>query len=193
MPAIIYSLTLKKLGINYSIDNLYRDVSINWTVSSIGFFLGIFSELNFIGRKNLCIITFALNAVFLIIATIVPKYFNIFFAISAIFANTAMQQTQTYTYELYSTKIREVAGGFFFMCTRIGGFSSQYLGVGLNNISTLLPYYILVAVGLILSILFAILPHDTYGHHLDVNIESEELEKLKENVREIEEKKKDGN
>jgi len=190
IPGIIYSLTLQKLGVNYTSDNLFRDVTINWGVSGVGYFLGIFSELHFIGRRNLCIINYVLASIVQIFACVFPIYFNILYTVSSIFMTTGSQVIQTYTYEFYSTKIREVAGGFFFMCTRVGGFSSQYLGVGLNNISTLLPYYLMVAFGFLSAILLLLLPHDTFGHHLDVNIDKEELEKLKEIVKEKEESSK---
>ena len=88
--------------------------------------------------------------------------------------SACFQCVTIYAYEFYSTKIRELANGFLFACTRLGGFSSQFLGVGLDSIYVFLPYYVIACFAFVSSILMVFLPHDTFGHHLDVNIDKEE-------------------
>jgi len=187
-PYVILSLTLKKLNLNKH-HNIFIDESITFSLAFLGYLLPILSEVNFIGRKRFGIISFALMSLILLIATFVPAHFNTLFAVSGIFTSASVAIVTIYSYEFYSTKIRELANGFLFSCTRIGGFSAQFLGIGLDSLSTMLPYYTIVGIGICSSILFVILPHETYGHHLDVNIDDEETQKLKDTVNELEKQK----
>jgi len=185
-PYIVLSLTLKKINPEKKNESVYIDLAISFSINSIGNLLCIVSEVKFLGRKITALISFILFSVLLFIGTMVPSSFYYMFGISGVFLNVSWSVVGAYSYEFYSTKIRELANGFLFACTRLGGFSSQFLGVWLDQKGTFTPYYVISSLGLVGAILLAILPHDTYGHHLDVNLDKEETTKLKQEDTELE-------
>jgi len=140
---------------------------------------GILSEIKSIGRKTTCFISYAASSFFLFLGVIYIHHFAFFLGISLLCSGAAFNISSTYTSELYPTKIRDLALGFFYFCTRVAGFSSQFLSVALENELFLLNYHVIIAIGIIGGILILYLPYETLGSPIDAPVNSELYEDKK--------------
>ncbi len=176
VPQIVISETFKKLGFKE------RDILLNVvmfvSVGMISHFSTIITEIKVIGRKYYLLIFFSFGAIFLLAAVLAPLSFPYLLSVSMIFNSGTYNVISTYSNEYFPTKIRETTMGILNFATRTGGFASQFLGVELDKISIFMPYYTICGISIFGALICAFLPHDTYGHHLDLNIDKEEYEKL---------------
>ena len=75
-----------------------------------------------------------------------------------------------YIVEIYPTKIRDLSSGFHFMITMFSGLISQFLFLGASYINFRLPYYLLSLTCFIACVFVYLLPYETRGKHLDMNM-----------------------
>lgn len=142
---------------NQNVDDL---ILIN-ILSSLGNVVaGIFVEIKQIGRKNLAIIFFALSVLCGILAFSIVGYFPLIIGISNSFNSGGFNIITAYSEEVYPTKIRDFAMSFLFSMTRLGGFTAQYVFLGLNKVSLFFPTYVYCTICAILAILIYFLPKD---------------------------------
>ena len=134
------------------------------------FLSGWFSEMKFFGRIYSTVFFYVLGAIFLGIACIFTNEFDILFGFSNLCTGAAFNISSAYTSEIYPTVIRDTALGFFYFCTRISGFASQFLATGLENTMLLLQYYVMIITCVIGAIIICFIPIDSYGIPIDLPI-----------------------
>jgi len=131
----------------------------------------------------------ALCIVFTFLAISNPNYFVFFFSIYFIFLNLPLIIIDVYSCEVYPTKIRDMAVGFFFSCCRLGSFIANVLFVAFYRMGTFVPYYFVMLLCLILIYLIYRLPFETFGVPLDSNHEDMKMKELDDFGNSIEDKK----
>jgi AAHS family benzoate transporter-like MFS transporter len=183
-PYLISSLTMHDLGQTESGTN--RDIIVKQIIigvvslpsNAIG---GFFSEIPYFGRNKTTNISMMIAILFnILIITNYTNYeihFGLFMATNAI----AFNVNNTYSCEIYPTRIRDVAIGFLFFISKIGGGVSQFLYIWLHTQGLWIPYHVTTALCLSSVVLVFFLPIETFGRPLDadvVNSTDEECEKL---------------
>lgn len=165
-PLLIYSPTLKDLSITSDssiILSMFIGTFIGIVVLAI---LPILSEYIF-GMKTFSIICYYISGVLCILIIIFTNLIYIWYALYTYFLSTAFNLNTTYTTHIYPTKIRDTAVGFFYFCTRIGGFISQFLFLWLYGYNIMIPYYLIVALCLLCGTIKLFLKIDPSGESLD--------------------------
>jgi AAHS family 4-hydroxybenzoate transporter-like MFS transporter len=176
---VVTVLTMKSLGVEHSMTN--REIIINQMIMTLIAFPsnilgGYLSELSFLGRNKTTNVGFFFAVIFVGLAILFPAYFTLFIGLFFAFTSIAFNVNTTYSCEVYPTKIRDVAMGFLFFSTRVGGFLSQFFYLSMSNINKWLPYYFTILVVLINMIFVYMMPYETYGKPLDIDLDSEEKE-----------------
>jgi MFS family permease len=127
----------------------------------------LMTESKFFGRKMTIFTGFLLVGVFNFLAVVDINHFHIYVGLSGSFNNLSFSGCGCFSPEVYPTKIRDVAVGFLYFCTRISGLVSQFIAIWLFNIHYLAMCYAVVVVCLVACIFTFMLPYDTYQRPLD--------------------------
>lgn len=167
---LVYSLTLKKIHRNHP--QMNSEIVANSMITSIAvlpstIFAGIFSEIEFLGRKKAMILGNLCPLLTIFLSINFTNQISFWFALSYIFISISYTIVNTYTTEVYPTMIRDKALGVMFTAARLGGFLSQIIFIELINLHLFLPYYFSMVVSFICVCLVYCLPYETYGVPLD--------------------------
>ena len=134
---------------------------------------GLITEIKICGRKKTILsgflISFFFQILFLIFKFQAGGLF-FFYIFSLFFINISFNAINTYSMEIYPTRVRDTAMGFLSFISRICGFFSNFITIILFRFWTtwLLYFSIIIAfVGIIFSCL---LPFDTYNRELDIKL-----------------------
>jgi len=140
-------------------------------ISVIGYFLaGFTSDIKLLGRKSTIAIGFAIMSITMLVACILRKKMSIFLAILNFFLPFTIRVMSVYSCEVYPSKIKDIANGFYGMIGKVMAFLSSFIFVALAGPSKYLPYYVTIALSIVCLILVLILPYETHGRPLDVNL-----------------------
>jgi sugar phosphate permease len=185
-PYLISSLTMHELGQGEAGTN--REIILKQMIiglvslpsNAIG---GFFSEIPSLGRNKTTNICMLISIIFNILIFVDPRnyeiHFGLFMALNAISFNV----NNTYSCEVYPTRIRDIAIGFLFFISKIGGGMSQFIYIWLHNVYLWTPYHVTTFLCLLSVLLIYLLPIETYGRPLDDDItfalDPEEGESLK--------------
>jgi MFS family permease len=165
-PNLIISLTMKELGI-HSDDLIINQIIICLICSPSNVIGGFVSEISFLGRNKTTVFSFAIMIVFNIILLIDHSNFQFYIGTIFFLLSIAFNVNNTYSCEVYPTKVRDLAIGFLFFCTRVGGFLSQILFIEFFKIYLWMPYYVTMGLAVLGIICVLLLPYDTYARELD--------------------------
>jgi MFS family permease len=125
-------------------------------------------EIPFLGRIRSTSAFYLLGLISMFLGVIFPNYFEVFAGIFNFSISAAFNTSTAYSSEIYPTKLRDIALGFLYFSTRVGGILSQFIFLALYHWDMWLPFYVLLIL-LAMNILFmSLLPYDTYGQRLDV-------------------------
>jgi len=177
-PFLIISWVIKAIGEGTVAHESNRDVILDeikvYLIGLVGYFLGgSISEIKFFGRKKGIIFGLFFCIVFTFAGINFPQYFVTFFGIYFIFLNIPLIVIDIYSCELYPTKIRDVAVGFFFASCRIGSCLASFLYVNLFRLGTFVPFYAVIITCIIDMALMYCIPYETFGAALDTNYSSD--------------------
>jgi MFS family permease len=175
-PNLIASLTMKTIGINEAakanraiiIDQIWIAI-ISSSSNAIG---GLLSEISWLGRNKTTNLSLIVGIVFNVLIVLFPKNYNILFGLFTTATSIAFNVNTSYSCEIYTTKIRDLAIGFLFFATRIGGFVSQIIYIALNNWDTWAPYHANTIFFVLNIIIVFLLPIETYYRPLDEELET---------------------
>jgi hypothetical protein len=175
---LITSLTMKDIGIIedhlVNRDIIAQQIIMVTLSSPYLFFAGLISEIHWLGRikaNGLCILV---SLIFLILAVMNSHNYYIYMSLFYGFHTMSINIMTTYACEIYPTRIRDLALGFFLCLSRGGGgFISQILYIYLHQLGTWVPYYSTFVLLFLCVILVFLLPHETCGRPLDQNIYKE--------------------
>jgi MFS family permease len=176
-PMLVSSLTIRDLDIAQN-DDSNRDIIIQQLiivlVSSPSNIIGGFvSEIPWLGRTKTTILSFSLSIVFLILTIVNSTNYEYHFGVYLCFTLIAFNVNTTYSCEIYPTKVRDIAIGFLFFCTRVGGFLSQIIYIAINKLGIWVPYYVTIGLCCVNIVLVLLLPIETLDRPLDQDIEQE--------------------
>jgi MFS family permease len=167
--------TLTRISSAKSVNNKPKDVIIEQIIIQFiilpgNFISPIFSEIKFLGRIYSTALFYLLASFFQFMACVFKNHFSIWYGFSNLCSGSAFNISSAYTSEVYPTLIRDIALGFFYFCTRVAGFSSQFVSVSLENVMFLLQYYTIIMICLLGAIIVSLLPVETYGSPIDMPI-----------------------
>jgi MFS family permease len=185
-PFLIVTPTMKDIGIKEEQMNnneiIYNQIYIA-ALGNLGNILGGFMcEVSWLGRKKANMVASILALTCIILLFTIKDMFGLIFGFYGAFAGISFNITSTYSAEIYPTRVRDLALGFLFSMTRIGGFVSQILYITFHNAGTWVPFYITSGVLVIYIVLVFFLPIETYKRPLDSHISNEDSVSDKERL-----------
>jgi MFS family permease len=171
--ALIVNLTLDEVN---NSKNVLKDSIIVILFSMPSCFLaGMFSEIKKIGRRWCNLLGYILLMSSIILAVVFPKHISTFLGLYNIFINFGNIVIITYTSEIYPSKIRDIGSGLSSTFSNLGSFSSQMIFMSLHSISPFTPYYFIIGICVVCSMISYILPYETYHRPLDSKYKEERV------------------
>lgn len=131
---------------------------------------GIITEIKCIGRKLIIFIGFIISTLvsFLIIVEGIGN--GIFFGLGAFFVNLSFNAINSYSIEIYPTRVRDFATGYLQFISRISGFCSNLAALYIFNYFSNWMFYLNMLIGITGIICTFMLPFDIYEKDLDSRI-----------------------
>lgn len=185
-PFLILSWVIRDINNeNSEIDNdhhqIIKDEIHVYLIGIIGYFVGgLISEMRIFGRKKGIIFSLIFCIIFTYLGIQDSKHFVIYFGIYFIFLNTPLIVIDVYSCELYPTKIRDIAVGFFFACCRFGSCVANVLYVSLYRAGTFVPFWAVIFTCILDIALTYLVPYETFGMALDTDLNKEDKNNPKE-------------
>ena len=162
-PLIIYTKTIKSLNISSDSNIILSIIVIGLISLTSNIIFPLLVEVKFLSIKKMLISSNVISGVFAMLIIFVPKYIQFWLCLYMYFTGNSFNMSTTYSTLIYPTKVRDNAIGFLYSCTRLGGFTSQFVFLWLFDIGVFVPYYMMtVCIGLI-TITNLFLPLDPYG------------------------------
>jgi MFS family permease len=169
---LIYTLTMRSLGMGEAaakpLDIINKQIIICLIHMPGYIFAGGLSEINCIGRKKSIALGYAFAAMCMFLATYYTEYFHIFFGLYLDFQVIPFNIGGNWAMEVYPTQIRDLALGFLYMVTRLGGCTSNILYIKLNDLGIFIPYYFGAICYMLCTFLTLLVPFETIGKPLDI-------------------------
>lgn len=148
--------------------NIIKDQIMIYAISLPGNFLAAsMTESKYFGRKKTMFTGFLFIGIFTLYSTFNLNNFHILNGLAGLFISLTFSGCSTYTSEVFPTKIRSQAVGFLYLCTRISGFSSQFIAIWLFKVYYLGMCYATIFICFIACVFTYLLPYDTNGKPLD--------------------------
>ncbi len=178
MAGLLYSSSLSPEYLNKNYNNHSLALAIFYSFFIIMNLLsGCLTEIKCIGRKGLICFGFMSSVLACVIFFLINIPSGLEFFPAAIFVNMSMQITQVYTSEIYPTKVRDLALGFFYFISRLTGFISNILILFLLETNVRNHIIFNMVIGICGFILTLRLPVETFRRALDSKI----IEKVERN------------
>ena len=128
---------------------------------------GLFTEVKCCGRKYTIFFGFLLSTLTSFYVLLIKDKGKILYFIATCIINISFNAINSYTIEVYPTRVRDFAVGYLQFISKIVGFSSNLLSLILNYANVQWMFYINAIIG-VLGLLFTLmLPFDTYQRKLD--------------------------
>lgn len=167
-PMIIFTLMMKALNDSPVQENVILSGILMSIGGGIGSVVGgVFCEIPTLGRIWTMLLFAFVSCIFVVLSIGSYSLFDVWMAWYFLCNSVYFNVIGTYTIEAYPTKIRDTSTGFFYFCTRVGGFISQFLFLGLFQIGKFAPLYSLLLLNLVTLIMIYFLPFETAGRALD--------------------------
>ncbi len=160
---LIYTETLKNLHLINDQNIIISIIIIGLIASMNAFIFPLLIEYKLFSIKNMMVLCYIFSFLFSLLMFLRPSNFIIWNSFFLFFIESAFNLSTTYTAIVYPTKIRDNVIGFMFSITRIGGFLSQYLFLGLFNVYMFLPYYLQSGILFIMIFLCYFLNFNFFG------------------------------
>ncbi len=172
--AIVVTLSQHALNLEAAINDNYSILLSELMVHVFDLFSTFVSafliENKSLGRKGSLMLSLGFQFTLAIPTIHLRTFFSILNAIVLFFVNISSNILVAYIVEVYPTKIRDLSSGFHFMITMFSGLISQFLFLGASHINFRLPYYLLSLTCFIACVFVYLLPYETRGKHLDMNM-----------------------
>ena len=151
-----------------NIRGLYLVIQIFYTFFAVSTIVsGLFTEIKCCGRKYTIFFGFLLSTLTSFYILLIQEKSKILYFIATCIINISFNAINSYTIEVYPTRVRDFAVGYLQFVSRIVGFSSNLLALLLNYKIKQWMFYINAVIG-VLGLLFTLmLPFDTYQRKLD--------------------------
>ena len=151
-----------------NIKGLYLVIQIFYTFFAVSTIIsGLFTEIKCCGRKYTIFFGFLLSTLTSFYILLIKEKSKILYFIATCIINISFNAINSYTIEVYPTRVRDFAVGYLQFVSKIVGFSSNLLALLLNYTNKQWMFYINAMIG-VLGLLFTLmLPFDTYQRKLD--------------------------
>ena len=151
-----------------NIKGLYLVIQIFYTFFAVSTIIsGLFTEIKCCGRKHTIFFGFLLSTLTSFYILLIKEKSKILYFIATCIINISFNAINSYTIEVYPTRVRDFAVGYLQFVSKIVGFSSNLLALLLNYTNKQWMFYINAMIG-VLGLLFTLmLPFDTYQRKLD--------------------------
>jgi MFS family permease len=129
--------------------------------------IGVISEFKLLGRIKTLFIAYFLGAAFMVLCPIFSDSFAILYGLSSSFIGAGYTLANSYSSEIYPTKIRESSLSFLYFTSRVTIALSQIVYLYVNEVSLFFPYYLSIGLSGFLLIAIVLLPFETYAKPID--------------------------
>ena len=128
---------------------------------------GFFTELKCCGRKYTIFFGFLLSTITSFYVLLFRNQSKVFYFIATCIINISFNAINSYTIEVYPTRVRDFAVGYLNFMSKTVGFVSNLLALILNYKNKTWMLYINAMMGVLGLIFTLMLPFDTYQRKLD--------------------------
>jgi len=144
------------------------------------FISGLFTEIKCCGRKYTIFFGFLLSTIASFDVLLFREKSKPFYFLATCLINISFNAINSYTIEIYPTRVRDFAVGNIGFLSKIVGFLSNLLALILNERNKIWMLYVNAIIGVIGLIFTIMLPFDTYRRKLDEIMMKKPLERKKE-------------
>ena len=156
------SLNIYKMKeLYFIIQLLYIFIALSTVIS------GIFTEIKYCGRKNTIFFGFLLSVIASSNALLSSEKTRTFYFLATCLINISFNAINSYTIEIYPTRVRDFAVGYLGFISKIVGFLSNLFALLLHQRYRRWMLYVNFIIGIIGLIFTIMLPFDTYRRKLD--------------------------
>ena len=141
---------------------------------------GLFTEIKCCGRKNSIFFGFLISTISSFYALLFMDKSKIFYFFATCLINFSFNAINSYTIEIYPTRVRDYAVGYLLFMSKIVGFFSNILALIMNYSNKKWMLYINAVIGVLGIIFTLMLPFDTYQRKLDDIMTKKPKERKKE-------------
>ena len=128
---------------------------------------GLFTEIKCCGRKYTIFFGFLLSTITSFYVLLFRAQSQVFYFLATCLINISFNAINSYTIEVYPTRVRDFAVGYFQFISKIVGFLSNLIAIILNYRNKKWMLYINAMMGVLGLIFTLMLPFDTYQRKLD--------------------------
>ena len=128
---------------------------------------GLFTEIKYCGRKNTIFFGFLISTITSFHVLIFREKSRILYFLVTCLINISFNAINSYTIEVYPTRVRDFALGYLLFVSKIIGFFSNILALLMNFTNKKWMLYINSILGVLGLIFTLMLPFDTYQRKLD--------------------------
>ena len=152
----------------YKMRGLFLNIQLFYTFFAVSTVIsGLFTEIKWCGRKYTIFFGFLLSTFASIHVLLFMSKSPNFFFLATCLINISFNAINSYTIEIYPTRVRDFAVGYFGFVSKIVGFFSNILALMMNYKNKKWMLYVNAIIGVLGLIFTLMLPFDTYRRKLD--------------------------
>ena len=156
------NLNIKKLkALIFYIQIFYTFFSVSTIIS------GLFTEIKFCGRKYTIFFGFLLSTIASFHVLLFRSKSTSFYFFATLLINISFNAINSYTIEIYPTRVRDFAVGYLGFVSKVAAFTSNLVALFMNQRNEKWMLYVNSLLGVIGLIFTLMLPFDTYRRKLD--------------------------
>ena len=133
---------------------------------------GLITEIKCLGRKFTIFVGFLISSLVSLFILLEGFGSGLFFALGAFFINVSFNAINSYSVEIYPTRVRDFAVGYLQFLSRISGFLSNLTALFIFEALSDWVFYLNVVIGVSGLVFTLMLPFDTYNRELDKAIDN---------------------
>ena len=170
------------VDINFvKINGLFIIIQLFYTFFAVSTIIsGLFTEIKFCGRKYTIFFGFLLSTIASFHVLLFRAKSQAFYLIVTCLINISFNAINSYTIEIYPTRVRDFAVGYLLFVSKIIGFLSNILAIVMNYRNKRWMLYVNSMIGVLGLIFTLMLPFDTYQRKLDDIMTKKPKERKKE-------------
>ena len=161
IPSTIHFDIIKIKGLFLIIQLFYTFFAVSTVIS------GLFTEIKWCGRKYTIFFGFLISTIASFHVLLFKEKSKTFYFLATCLINISFNAINSYTIEIYPTRVRDFAVGYLLFVSKIIGFLSNILALLMNYANKKWMLYVNSIIGVLGLIFTLILPFDTYQRKLD--------------------------
>ena len=163
------------------INGLFIIIQLFYTFFAVSTIIsGLFTEIKWCGRKYTIFFGFLLSTIASFHVLLFRAKSRAFYFLVTCLINISFNAINSYTIEIYPTRVRDFAVGYLLFVSKIIGFLSNILAIVMNTRNRKWMLYVNSMIGVLGLIFTLMLPFDTYQRKLDDIMTKKPKERKKE-------------